>query len=282
MLGLTIVVVVAVLAVGSSGGDRAVSIPQMGSPAGWFDTIFAALAFASLIGWGLIIAGMTSERGEGSGRMRPSRTIPGMLLIGFVLWFGFRNYKDNYDETVVIDAPPPSTTVATAEGTETTPSSIDLGPILAGAVLAAGAAAVIAWSARRSGTAEMARVGGTALDERRDTLIGLLDDAIAKLRAHPDPREAVIATWSRLEVAFGAVEIDREPSDTPARYLAKVLGTVDASASAVAHLTATFERAMFSPDAIDRNDQQQAVDSLVSVRDELHVLAGRSTGAGAR
>ena len=108
--------------------------------------------------------------------------------------------------------------------------------------------------------------------EQRSRLVGLLDEAIDALRSHPDPREAVVSAWVRLEGAFAVAGVERELADTPLRYLGRALRTVDASAPAVERLTGSFEAALFSTHPIGPETQAAAVDALVSVRDELRVL----------
>lgn len=107
---------------------------------------------------------------------------------------------------------------------------------------------------------------------RRLVLAGLLDEAIARLREHPDPREATIAAWARLETALEAVGVARRVSDTPSSFLRRVLEEVETSGPAVERLTGAYERAMFSPHDIDRTTQLESVEALVAVRDELRVL----------
>lgn len=114
-----------------------------------------------------------------------------------------------------------------------------------------------------------------ARERERQRLAGLLDDALATLRSDPDPRRAVISAWARLEVAVAAAGRPRGASEGPRAYLGRVLEGVDASAPAVRRLGASFERAMFSPHAIGVEEQQEAVDALVAVRDELGVVASR-------
>jgi hypothetical protein len=275
VLGLVLVLVVAGLAAGSGGSDGEVTVPQVGVPTQWFDLVIGLIGVFTMVVWGLLIAGLVSEPGDGR-RQRAVRSIPGMLLIGALMWFVLTVWTPA-DQEVVIEPPPPTPTTTTLPADDAPPVGDTTGspllPWLGAVVVLAAAAALVAWSLRR-GTDEL-DVDQAESDrrQRRDLLIGLLDDALADLRAHPDPRAAVIAAWARLEDAFASVDVARLPADTPSRYLAKVLLTVDASAAAVERFTATFERAMFSPYEIGRSDQQDAVDALAAVRDELHLLA---------
>jgi hypothetical protein len=114
---------------------------------------------------------------------------------------------------------------------------------------------------------------GALDDDERDALAGLLDVAIEDLRADPDPRRAVIRTWGGLGDAFASVGLPREEAEAPFPYLERVLSHLDTSGPAANRLAAAFERAMFSPHAIDRSMQDEAVNALVAVRDELRVGA---------
>jgi hypothetical protein len=105
-------------------------------------------------------------------------------------------------------------------------------------------------------------------DDRRRVATGL-DDLIEQLRGDPDARHAVIRAWAGLEDLLAGHRLPRRPSEAPTTYVGRVLERLSASRSAVDALTATFERAMFSPHAISRADQLAAVDALVAVRDDL-------------
>lgn len=148
-------------------------------------------------------------------------------------------------------------------------------PVLVGLVVGVlGAVAVTAWFAGpRRRVAPRTASPVETVEERRDRLRFLLDDALGDLRDDPDPRRAVISAWARLELALAAVGQPRRDAETPADVVARVLDAVDVSAPRVRRLGDSFERAMFSPHAIDRAAQLEAVDALRAVRDELHVGA---------
>jgi Domain of unknown function (DUF4129) len=99
----------------------------------------------------------------------------------------------------------------------------------------------------------------------------VLDDAIARLRAEPDPRRAIIASYARMEDVFAHHGLPRRPSEAPLEFLVRALEQVTATEPA-RRLTDLFERAMFSTDVFDRRAQLEAVEALRSVRDDL--LAG--------
>ncbi len=121
--------------------------------------------------------------------------------------------------------------------------------------------------------------GGFLLVDRRRTrdrperiaeaLAVALDRTIADLRAEPDPRRAVIAAYAQMERALARAKLPRRPSEAPREYLWRVLPEVGAGADSVERLTSLFERAKFSPHAIDAAMKDEAISALEALRDEL-------------
>lgn len=265
-------VVVAGLLAASGDGDTTTAIPGIGLSSAWLSVMLGALGAFTLVVWiGLVITAIAGDK-EDPGT-RPSRTIPGMLLAGAMLWLLFTVWDPAEEPNVI--APPPidqtSTTLDHAESAdEPGASATDGAWVLVGAAVVLAGVAAVGWSLRRRLVPVIAE---DEVTRRRRVLVGLFDEALADLRGHPDPRAAVIAAWARMEDALAAVDVPRRPSDTPARYVSRVLTAVDTSAAAVAGFTGTFERAMFAPDDITAADQQNAVDALTAIRDELHLLS---------
>jgi hypothetical protein len=106
-----------------------------------------------------------------------------------------------------------------------------------------------------------------------EELVALLEDTLEDLRAEEDARRAVIAAYARMERTLAAHGLPRWPAETPLEYLARVLRTLEVPASAALDLTALFERAKFSPHAIDRSMKDEAIAALVTVRDDLRAAA---------
>ena len=102
-----------------------------------------------------------------------------------------------------------------------------------------------------------------------EALVLALEETLEDLRAEPDPRRAVIAAYAQMERALGRAGLPREPSEAPREYLHRVLPGVGAGAASVERLTALFERARFSPHAIDGAMKEEAIAALESLRDEL-------------
>jgi len=102
----------------------------------------------------------------------------------------------------------------------------------------------------------------------------LLDDTLDDLRAERDPRKAVIRTYARMEATLAGAGFPRDQAETPLEFLGRVLrDLLHTSADAVSRLTALFERAKFSTHEIDARMKKDAIDALVTMRDELRAVA---------
>jgi uncharacterized membrane protein YidH (DUF202 family) len=139
----------------------------------------------------------------------------------------------------------------------------DWGPVVVVGILAVVALAAAAWFAIERGRVHT-RTGHPAVE-----LALALERTIADLRAEPDPRTAVIAAYAQMERALAGAGLPRAPAEAPREYLGRVLPGVGASTASVARLTELFERAKFSPHAIDAAMKEEAIDALEALRDEL-------------
>ena len=139
----------------------------------------------------------------------------------------------------------------------------DWGPVIVVASLAVVALGAAAWFA-----VERRRVHRRTELPTAELALAL-ERTIADLRAEADPRKAVIAAYAQMERALAEAELPRGPSEAPREYLGRVLPEVGASTASVERLTELFERAKFSPHAIDAAMKEEAIDALESLRDEL-------------
>ncbi|MDP9226330.1 MAG: DUF4129 domain-containing protein [Actinomycetota bacterium] len=105
-----------------------------------------------------------------------------------------------------------------------------------------------------------------------DPVVEVLDAGIDDLRRIRDPRRAVIACYARMERLMSFSGIQRRLADTPTEFLGRVLRDRAVSASSVSVLTTLFERAKFSPHAIDEQMRDDALAALERVRSELALL----------
>lgn len=282
LLVLVAIVAVAAFATGSRAGEDRLE-GGLGADAGRALTdvgMFAMLTFGSLM---LVVAVVVTLRRQAAGEAPlPERRpwlVPALITVGLLLvaapllswvfeWIGPPETQEVEPEPVT-EAPPPF-----AGGGEQTASDEGATPAVIGIVVGVlGAAATTAWFV---GTRQRRRPPDALAEEeteeqRRDRLRGLLDDALASLLDDPDPRRAVISAWARLEVAFAAAGQPRPKAEPPADYLERVIQAVDVDRALVRRLGASFERAMFSPHAVDRAAQTEAVEALRAVRDQLLV-----------
>ncbi len=139
-------------------------------------------------------------------------------------------------------------------------------------VLALLAIAIAGWFVARR--ARRATAGGDELLQA--ALEEALDDSLDDLRAETDPRRAVIAAYARLERVLGAHGVPRHPSEAPDEYLHRVLTSLELSRRAVSRLTALFQTAKFSHHEVDDGMKEEAIDALVSARDELRAARERA------
>jgi Domain of unknown function (DUF4129) len=102
-----------------------------------------------------------------------------------------------------------------------------------------------------------------------DELSEVLDETLEDLRAERDPRRAVIAAYARMERVLAAHGVPRRRSEAPHEYLERVLTELTGGGRAARRLTTLFERARFSPHAIDEGLRAEALDALTALRIEL-------------
>jgi hypothetical protein len=100
-----------------------------------------------------------------------------------------------------------------------------------------------------------------------------LERTLDDLRAEQDPRRAVIAAYAQMEGALARAGLPRRPSEAPREYFNRVLSDLGVGADSVERLTGLFERARFSPHAIDAAMKDEAIAALEHLRDELRSLA---------
>jgi hypothetical protein len=149
-------------------------------------------------------------------------------------------------------------------GTRTTGAvRFDWGPVIVVSSLAVLALVVGAWLVHEHLRTEPKQTKVAA------ELAALLERTIADLRSEPDPRIAVIAAYAQMEHALAGVGLTRRADEAPREYLGRVLPDVGAQTASVERLTRLFERAKFSPHAIDAAMKDEAIDALELLRDDL-------------
>ncbi len=84
-----------------------------------------------------------------------------------------------------------------------------------------------------------------------------------------DPRQAVIGCWLRLESAAAAAGTRREPDDTPADLVHRVLTAHQVSPVQLEGLAALYRRARYAPGPVDQAMRAEARETLTALRAEL-------------
>lgn len=139
------------------------------------------------------------------------------------------------------------------------------------AALILGALAVVVWRRR------VLHENGRRRDEHVQG-VPVVDDAVVQrvvvqsldaVRAEPDPRRAVLRAYAIMESSLGASGVPRERAETALEYLGRTLRAPHLHGRSLRRLTALFERAKFSPHAIDQQMKQDAVGALERVAHDL-------------
>ena len=86
-----------------------------------------------------------------------------------------------------------------------------------------------------------------------------------------DARRAVIAAYANMERILASHGLARDRAEVPYEYLARALRLLQVRESSVRSLTELFEYAKFSPHEIDEAMKEQAIESLVAVKEDLQV-----------
>jgi hypothetical protein len=102
-----------------------------------------------------------------------------------------------------------------------------------------------------------------------EQLSGLLDETIDDLIDEPDPRQAVILAYARMERVLGRSGLPRRPPEAPLEYMQRVLNQLGAAEEPVRRLTDLFEWAKFSQHPIDARMRADAIAALQAIRIEL-------------
>lgn len=216
-----------------------------------------------------------SSRGEGQPRKRKPKSFWRILIVVSILALtsALASYRFSHHHTQLPNAQIPPAGTATpghkAPAKPAKPLPFDWLPAIVVLAAATGCALVVARILFRP---RGRRVPTEA--ELAARLSSILDDSLDDLLAERDPRRAVIATYARMERTLAGAGFPRAIAEAPLEYLARVLRELlHTSADAVAKLTGLFERAKFSHHEIDPGMKDDAIDALVSVRDELRAGA---------
>lgn len=103
----------------------------------------------------------------------------------------------------------------------------------------------------------------------QDVVARVVREAIEDLEGEPDPRRAVVRAYVRMTDACAAVDVARQPDETPSEFMRHVLRTLRVSASPVERLTALFEEARFGGGPVGPVMKRDAIAALGRVCREI-------------
>jgi hypothetical protein len=280
-LGVLVAVVVVALA---ARGDTPAGDNTTRRPSDALTDVFFSLYVVCLIAGACLFIYMLvlqrhvrAAKGEGRrhGALEMTLVGLGLLVLGLIAARRLAGYdgplrapREDLFRNATQEVPQPVT--APGRGTE-----VSWAPVLItiGLILLALGAWWYAGRARKRARGELR--SGLAL-----AVAQALDISLDDLRAEPDPRKAVIATYARLETVLANYGVARRPSEAPFEYLARVLASLQVGDESIATLTHLFERAKFSHHAVGPEMKDEAISALEKVRDEL--LAARAQTERAR
>ena len=88
-----------------------------------------------------------------------------------------------------------------------------------------------------------------------------------------EPRNAIVAAWSRFEVQGERAGVGRLASETSSEYAIRILDLVSADTGAVNRLAGLYREARFSEHEMTEEHRTEALDALAGLRRSLGVRA---------
>ncbi len=268
LIGLAAVGLTAVVALASGDpilghrGDRPVEEGVASLTAVWWVLIILCASFALAI----VLYLMVLMKGRGKPGQSKRKSLIGLLVLLAIVLLGVRFHPPRTQKS---DTPPPETaTTVPADEIVTTDgggNSTAWWPILAVGALAVGGA-VVGLRARKAPRPEDDEDDDEDDDASLPALVAL---GIEALRAEPDPRRAVIASYARLEAGLAASGRPRRAHETPSEYLARLLAASGLPPDALAALTHLYEWARFSDAPLPPDAREQALASLSALETRL-------------
>ena len=222
----------------------------------------------------LVVWAFWSNRKAGGKLDRPAGlgSLLMFLLFALAIGWGINNRPEAQVEPNEVPAgpvvpgqlPPPQP----REGAEPIPPAEFRWPLAAGVALAG--AAVVGGVLLLRRRAEETELDPLAKRERAAAELAMVvEGTLDDLRREADPRRAVIAAYAQMERVLGRHGLPRDRAEAPFEYLGRMLGELRVRPEAALALTELFERARFSDHEIDAAMKDEAIDALVSVRDDL-------------
>ena len=100
-----------------------------------------------------------------------------------------------------------------------------------------------------------------------------VEESLDALRSIPDPRRAIIAAYSAMELAMSRAGMPRRFSEAPAEFLSRILEKVAGISRDLDRLTHLFEVAKFSDHDVDEEMRSGAIAALSGIRDRLQSIS---------
>jgi hypothetical protein len=162
--------------------------------------------------------------------------------------------------------PPPAAQPGTTEPLPPAEFRWEIAAALVALIVGAVVAAVIV-QRRRAAQVELDPL--SAQEQAAAELASIVEGTLDDLRREADPRRAVIAAYAQMERALARHGLPRDRSEAPFEYLARMLRQLRVRAASALALTELFERARFSDHVIDAAMKDEAIDALLTVREDL-------------
>lgn len=134
----------------------------------------------------------------------------------------------------------------------------------AGVTAAAASVGLLAvWAVRRR------RDQATNIRPDSGLLVDVLDTSLGDLRVVPDPRQAILAAYARMERALSPRGVGRQQHETALEYLDRLLGRLELEPAPLQRLTALFQLAKFSNHQVTEAMRNDAVAALGTISTAL-------------
>lgn len=283
MPALAVLALVGIVAVAATGSTPRGSGDTRRPADALLDTILSLTLLAMVVAGAVVVYALTRRdaipRELAPGPHRRNSLVGFILvtlLLTFVVYFRLRDWK-GFPFVEIGEQAFPGRNQATPPSSPETAYEPRFAWLPVLVVLALGASGVAAafLAARR-------RAGSTDEDQIAQALAVVVEVTLDDLRAETDPRRAVIAAYAQFERVLAAHGKPRSAAETPAEYLARILGDLEVNERAVRRLTDLFTRAKFSQHEVDTGMKEEAIDALACVRDELRDAAARREPARAQ
>ncbi len=246
------------------------SVPDLGN------VVLVILGLSAGLGIGLILfLRPQAPPGVGSRRTWSLRALVLAAAAATLLAIWFGPAEDGFEDLSAEPEPAPAATEVEVGGdggsTGRTPTS-DIVTLLL-VILVAGA---VLMRIRRQAPPAAADIEGFDI-ELAEELAPAVTAATLHLRDEAEPRMAVLAAYAGLESALAARGQPRDPAETPAEHMARVLAAVPVLADPAVRLSHLYELARFSDHAITDDDRDRAATDLRHARNALGTPVGNTS-----